>query len=430
MAALLALALLAATALNGAPALGGIPADRIAGVVDDAVILQSELEAAVALVKMQAGPNPPPDSVLYPTLLDQLIANQLLLKEAVRETIEVAIDEVRSELARTLAELKKRFPTEKDFTAALEAEGLTEDQLRARYTDEVRNRLLVQKLLAKKGLNQIYTGPTEVRSFYEQYKDSIAIEPGRAKIAHILFAITPSPAEETAAQQQISEVYSILLQGGDFDVVAQSFSQDPETRSKGGYLGLVKPGDLVPEVDSTLARLATGQTSPPFRSRFGYQILRCDRRTAAGAYVRHILVPVAPSRADSLRVRQLALSIRTRALKGEDFLDLAKKYSVDPDAQTTGGVLGEFLLKGLTPPFDRVVAELDSGAISEPVLSPFGYHLVRIIDKRPERRLGFDEMVPQIRDYLYQLKMKQRLDQLVADIAATTYVEKLPWATR
>lgn len=398
--------------------------DRVVGVVDDAVVLQSELDAAVALFKMQPGITLPPDSVLYSEILNQLIANQLLLKEAKKETVEVSKDEIEGELARTLSSLRERFPTEKEYQQALTAEGLTEEVLKERYTDEIRNRMLVQKLLAKKGLTQIYVSPTEVRSFYDSNKDSLAVEPGRAKLAHILFLITPSPAEETDAQKKISEIYGIVVGGGDFDVVAKSFSEDPATRGKGGYLGLVKPGELVSEVDSMLAQLKSGQVSPPFRSRFGYQIIKCDKRTATGCFVRHILVPVQPSRSDTLRTKRQALSVRERALKGEDFETLAKTYSQDPEAKETGGVLGEFLLKGLTSPFDQVVAELDSGEISEPVLSTFGYHIVKILDKQEERHLAFDEMVPQIRDYLYQAKLKERLEDLISEISKTTYVEK------
>jgi peptidyl-prolyl cis-trans isomerase SurA len=407
-------------------ALVGAAGDRIAGVVDDAVILKSELDAAVAVMKMQPGVIPPPDSVLYPDILNQLIANQLLLKEATKETVDVSKDEIKAELARTIATLKERFPSQKEYTEALQAEGLTEESLQERYTGDVRNRILVQKLLAKKGLTQIYIAPTEVHSFYDKNKDSIAVEPGRAKLAHILFLITPTPAEETAVQKRISEIYGILLGGGDFEVVAQSFSEDPNTKNKGGYLGLVKPGDLVPEVDSILATLKSGQMSAPFRSRFGYQIVKCDKRTKTGCFVRHILIPVAPARADTLRVQRLARSVRERALKGENFQTLAKQYSEDPQAKETDGELGEFLLKGLTAPFDQVVAELDSGEISEPVLSPFGYHIVKILDTKPERHLSYEEMVPQIRDYLYQAKLKERLDDLVAEIAKTTYVEKFP----
>jgi len=397
------------------------PYDRIVAVVGKSPILESDVQEIVKVLKLQ--PLNLTDSLLYEKALDGLIANKLLLNQAERETVEVSPKEVEEELNNAISSMKQRFESEEEFDKALKQEGLTLELLKDRYRSQVENRLIVQRLLAKRGLTDIYISPARVKEFYKENKDSIAVVPGRIKLAHILFLIKPSKSEERRAQQRIAEVYDILLRGGDFEIVAKSFSEDPLTKYKGGYLGKIERGTMIKEIEDILFSLKEGEFSKPFRSKLGYQIVKCERKGEGYIIARHILIKVPVSKGDTLRTKRLALKVREKILKGEDFSKLCKKYSEDPSTKDNGGLIGELPIEALPPSF-KSVAGLDSGQVSLPLLSEYGFHLVKVLEKHPERILSYEEMRDDIRNYLYNQELEKRVEELVKDIRKHTYVER------
>ncbi|MEO0093162.1 MAG: peptidylprolyl isomerase [candidate division WOR-3 bacterium] len=399
-------------------------ADRIVALVGDDIILNSELQTALDFLKLQAGAEFKLDSNLIEQILDRLIEDRLILEEAKRETITVAKSELENEVESNINALIGRFQDRTEFEKALAEEGLTERTLRERYREETRKRLIAQKLLAKKGLTTIYISPSEAKRFYKEKKDSIAFVPGVVTLAHILFRIMPSPSVEVEAQKRSLEIYDILLRGGDFDEVARSFSEDERTRKRGGYLGELKRGELFWTVESTLFALKPGEISPPVRSPMGYQIFQIASRTENSVKASHILIKVPIRRADTLRIQKLAQSVRNKLLAGADFDSMARIHSDDPETKNQGGFLGQFLIKGLTPPFNSVVEKLETGEISEPILSEHGYHILKVIAKEEAKTLTFEELQDKIRNYLYQERFAQKLKDYLERVAARTFIAK------
>lgn len=402
----------------------GAPCDRVVGVVGDSVVLHSQVQLGVELLKLTTRIQAP-DSLLYEEVLDQLLNSQLLLTAAVEETVVVEASEVEAALSSSIEAVKGRFPSEASFDSALAAEGLTREGLKERYREEIHRQLILRRLFEKKGLTEIYIPPSEVRRFYEAHRDSLARDPGWVRLAHILFAIRPSRVREEAAQRRIGEVYKILLGGGEFDVVAESFSEDPKTRDRGGWLGEFRHGELVEEVDRVAFSLSPGEFSPPFRSRFGYQILKCEAREGDRVSLRHILIPVLPSRADTLATRALADSVRKMLLAGEDLAALVKRYSDDPGSRERGGELGVFKLDELPPLFDPVVSNLNPGGVSQPILSEFGFHLVVVLERRDPRIIPYEELKEEVRSWIYEQRLAERVEGLVAELRERVYVERI-----
>ena len=400
------------------------PADRIVAFVGDEIILESELQEALDFVKIQTGPGFMADSNLTHQVLDRLIEDRLILEEAKQETVFVFKAEIEEELENSINALKNRFATIEEFEKALIEEGLSERTLRQRYRDEIRKRLTAQKLLAKKGLTNIYISPSEAKRFYQDKKDSIAYVPGAVALAHILFRINPNPTEEQKAQMRSLEIYDILLRGGDFEEVARSFSEDERTRQRGGFLGELKKGELFEAVESVLFILKPGDISPPVRSPMGYQIFQILSKTKNTVKANHILVKIPITRADTLKVEKLAQTVRKQLLAGAKFDSLAGIYSEDPETREQGGFLGQFLIKGLMPPFNAVVEKMQAEEISQPIRSEHGIHLTKVIAKEEERLLSFEEMQDQIRNYLYQERLATKLKDYLERIAARTFIAK------
>ncbi|MEO0079582.1 MAG: peptidylprolyl isomerase [candidate division WOR-3 bacterium] len=400
------------------------PADSIAATVGDELILESELQQTILFMRIASQDTVTPDSTLRNIVLNRLIDDLLLEEQARRESIVVEQSEVTAEVDENLASLRQRFDDPEEFKAALQAEGLTERTLRQRYEKEIRGRLLARRLLEKEGLTQIYISPAEAERFYNENRDSIARIPAKVTLAHILVAIKPSDSSEMAGRQRASEVLDLLAGGGEFPALARSFSDDPRTAPKGGDWGWVNRDSLAPELVMVTDQLKPGQIAPPFRIPEGYLILKLDDRARSRVRFRTILIRVPITRADTIRARSRAEAVRRKILAGADFDSLARSLSDDPATAESGGYLGDFTLLGLAPPFDRVVAGLDSGQVSEPVLSEHGFHIVLVLDKEPERTLSYLELQDSIRNYLYQEHLTKRLRQYLDRIALTTYIKR------
>jgi peptidyl-prolyl cis-trans isomerase SurA len=398
-------------------------ANRIIAKVGDQIILQSELQEAIDFVRVMNQSNEP-DSVLSAQVLGEMIKNNLLIEQAKKETVEVARSEIDDEVEKNISLLKQKFPTDEQYQEALKKEGITERVLRDRYRDDIRRRLISQRLLAKEGLTNISVTPTEIRQFYNQHKDSIAHQPGQIAIAHILFIIKPSQTEEEAAQKKITEIYDIIARGGDFEEVVKSFSEDNVTKDNGGYLGNVTTNMLQPEVQAAISNLKAGEVSQPFRSRNSYEIIKVLSRKGDKIELSHLMIGVQVTRTDSLQVKKNAQKVRGFLAKGASFDSLAKIYSDDPMTRDSGGYLGEFLLTGLQEPFRGAIEKLPEGSVSEPVLSEHGYHLIKILTRQEDRTLTLLEMQDQIRSYLFDQELKLRLDDYLAKLAARTYIAR------
>jgi peptidyl-prolyl cis-trans isomerase SurA len=401
-------------------------ADRVVGAVDAEPILSSEVEAMVTLVRLET---PFPEAIedsLRLVLLDRLIAQKLIFKKAALDsTIEIDREEIAQSVERQLQAFYAQLDSFPETRAELQEAGLTHDRLRQLLMNQGRFQAIIQQMFASRGKIQPYVSPNEVREYYERHKDSIAVVPGYISMAHIAFSIRPSAAEQARIERKIMEILDILSRGGEFDVLAESFSEDTRTRSRGGSLGWVKRGDLLPEIDSVIFSLSAGRVSPPVPSREGYHLFLVEARSGDKVYVRHILFKQHVTRQDTLRVLELADKIREEIVSGElTFAEAARTYSEDFTTSEQGGFIGEVPLAALTPPFDSVAAIIDSGQVSKPFVSDMGVHLLYAEDKREESVLSFDEMQVQIRNYLAALKQEEWLEDLIAEAQEEFYVEK------
>lgn len=396
------------------------------GVVDAEPILSSEVEAMLTLAWLETPfPEETEDSVRG-VLLDRLIAQKLIFKKAALDsTIEIDREEIAQSVNLRLEAFYAQLDSFPETRAELQESGLTRDRLRQLLVNQGRFQAIVQQMFAAQGKIQPYVSPNEVREYYELHKDSIAVVQGYIRMAHIAFNIRPSAAEQARIERKIADLLDILSRGGDFDVLAESFSEDTRTRSRGGSLGWVKRGDLLPEIDSVIFSLPEGRVSPPVPSREGYHLFLVEARSGDKVYARHILFKQHVTKRDTLRVLELADRIREKIVSGElTFEEAARTYSEDFTTSEQGGFVGEIPLAALTPPFDSVAASIDSGEVSRPFVSDMGVHLLFAADKREERVLSLDEMQVQIRNYLAVLKQEEWLDDLIAEAQEEFYVEK------
>ncbi len=395
-------------------------AEQISAVVGNDVILESEVNEYADFLS-----HDPLAQKMFSNyeelrgyVIGELISRRLLFMEAEFESITVSNEEVQERVKEAIENVKQRFPSEVDFFKALEEQGLTIEELKKKYTESIRTELIMHQLIQKRFATKIMVSPIAVKRFYEENKDSIAVVPGRVKLAHILLAIKPGEEELRGSFQRAMEVYQLLMSGAEFAVVAQEFSEDENSRKTGGMLGRIRKGETLEEFEKVVFSLKPGIVSTPFPSRLGYHIVEVLNKGKDWVLARQILIKVKMTAADTTRCENLANRIREQIRKGADFDSLAKLYSNAAEID-----LGEFFINQFTPPYAEVIKRLEPGDISEPILTPEGFHLLYARDKIPEKILSFQEMRDQIYQYLYQQELQRLYNQLVEELKNKIYVE-------
>jgi peptidyl-prolyl cis-trans isomerase SurA len=397
-------------------------ADQIAAYVGNDIILLSEVQENMSIIandpaamKMFSD-----EQEMYDYIIDQLVSNKLLLMEAEQESIFVEEDDVLPLVDQNIENLKANFPSEGDFYKYLAEQNINLEELKNYYYENLKSRMIMERLISQKFASKIMISPIAVRNFYAENKDSIAVLPGRVKLSHILLPIVPSQEEMLNGFERATDVYKLLLTGGDFSVIAQEFSEDENSRRKGGMLGKIRRGEVIEDFEAIVFDLKPGTVSQPFPTRLGYHIVEVLNKGPDWVLLRQILIKVEISRQDTLRIERQADELRGLVMEGVDFDSLAKQYSKDPNID-----LGEFYIDRLTPPFDEVVKDMDEGAVSEPILTPYGYHLLYVREKVPQRTLSFEELRDQIMQYLYQQEIQEKYGELIDELKQRTFVKKL-----
>ncbi len=404
-----------------------VPAEQVAAYVGDGVILESEVQSYVSYLTNDPSLR---DAFATPDAarqyaLDDLIARKLLMHQAEIDSVEVSDEEIESRLGTMIENLKSNFPSEADFYQELEKANLRLDDLKNHYRENIRTQLILSRLVNKQVVPSITVSPIAIRAFYDEHKDSIAVVPARIKLAHIIVPIRQSETEQKRGFERALEVYKLLMSGGDFGVIAQEFSDDYNSRKSGGMLGKMKKGEALAEFEEKVFALKPGEVSQPFPSRLGFHIVEVLNKGPDWVLARQILIKVDVTKSDTTAAEQVAARVVKLANEGADFDSLAKQYSYAPDVD-----LGEVVVKQLLPPLDAAVKDLGPGQASAPLLTPWGYQVLYVRDKVPEKELSFEEM----RDYIFEYLTRQEQEKIfklyVDELKEKTFVQIFPAPAR
>lgn len=373
-----------ATAQNRTLSDKGVMLDRVAAVVNDGVVLRSELEEQMSLVgeRLKAqGLEMPPADVLRQQVLERLILQELQIQRAQRAGIRVNDEN----LNQALAEVAQRNNIGlAQLPAALAAQGIDYGA----YRETVRREMTIQVLQQRDVIQRINVSPRELEQFLEKQK-SRPSELNEYNLSHILIGVpqeaTPQQLED--ATRRADDVVNRARQGEDFARLAVAYSNS-QTALEGGALGWRRGPEIPTVLADLVVGLKPGEISAPLRTPSGYHIVRLNEVRGADQQVvieqtraRHILLKPTEIQ-DDATVEQRLREVRERILKGEDFAVLAKTLSEDPGSGAEGGDLGWTAPGTFVPEFDAVLASLRENEISEPFRTQFGWHIVQLLGKR------------------------------------------------
>jgi peptidyl-prolyl cis-trans isomerase SurA len=410
---------------------GVVPVDRIVAVVNKEVITATELGEAVAAAQRQLRrqKTPLPErGLLERQMLERLILDKAQLQLARDKGIRV--DELQLDRAVQRVAQNNNMSLA-DFRQALERDGVSFQAWR----EDVREQMLLARVREREVDDRIQVSDTEIDLFLAemQAKPSTRVE---YQLSHILVRVPEqaSPERIEAARARAEKALAEARAGGDFATLAASYSDAPDAL-QGGAVGWRSP-DRLPELfSSALARLQPGAVSEVLRSPAGFHVLRLnDRRGSAlenapvaQTRLRHILIRASESMSEGEAVRRLN-DLRARIVSGAaDFAEMARVHSADATA-ARGGELDWVYPGDTVPEFERAYQELKVGEVSQPVRTPFGYHLIQVLERRsadvsPERRRlqarqalrerkadeSYQEWLRQLRDQIYvELRLEER----------------------
>jgi peptidyl-prolyl cis-trans isomerase SurA len=384
---------LCASLLSAAPAAAqtrdmsstGVALDRVIAIVNDGIVLQSQLDAQSALIAERLrsqGSQLPPADVIRQQVLERLILQEIQVQRAERLGVQVA-DEMLNEALRDVAR-RNNIPFEQ-MPAALEQQGIDYPT----YREEMRREIMLSLLRQRDVFPRIYVSPRELEQALERDASQAGVNT-EFDVSHILLSLP-----ETATSEEMEKVEALAadirrraLAGEDFGQLALAYSKAQSALER-GKLGWRRLGQLPQFIGDLVATMSPGDVSEPVRTPTGFHIVRLDdTRGGEGGpvmveqlHARHILLR--PNEVqDDATTRQRLSAIRDRIIAGEDFGALASVTSEDPGSASRGGDLGWTSPGTFDPAFEEALAGLEQDEISEPFRTQFGWHIVQLLGRR------------------------------------------------
>lgn len=358
--------------------------DRIVAVVNDDVIMLSELQNTMRTISAQIaqrGQTAPAEDVLRKQVLERMIITQLQLQVAQRSGIAVSDDQVNRAI-NNIARQNNMSITQ--FRSTLEGDGFNFESFR----EDMRRNMLVSQVMQRNVNQRITVSEREIDNFLATNRTQRG---GNQQylLQHILISVPDGagPEQIRKAEDKARLLIAELRNGRDFAQAAQSES-DGQNAINGGDLGWRSLGELPSLFTEVAQTLQPGDVSEPIRSASGFHIVRLadvrgdDRRhIVRQTHARHILIRTSEvTSADDAKVRLQQLKLRLEA--GEDFETLARSHSDDRGSAANGGDLGWTSPGDLVGPFEAAMDALQDNQISEPVQTPFGWHIVQVLGRR------------------------------------------------
>ncbi len=363
--------------------------DEIIGAVGDKIILKSEIEAEVEQIKKQAEGPLPPD--IRCEILNQKLAEKLMLHKADLDSVVVDEDRVNTELESRVRRLIAQFGGEKAFE---DYYGKTIAEIKAENRDKIRESMVVEEM-RQKVLKDVKVSPTDVKKYFNSIpEDSLPFYSAEIEVAQIIRMPKVSKQAKEIALMRITEIRERIMQGESFQTLAVLYSDDPGSAAKGGELGFFNRGDMVPEFDAQAFRLKKDTVSKIIETNYGYHILQLIARRGESANVRHILIRAQTTKDDLKQAKELMDSLYYR-MKYDSlpFVNAAKKYSDEEETKSGGGFLRDpqtgstkINVEMLDKSMYLTVEKMKPGEISEPELIrlPDGSQAYRMIYLKSE----------------------------------------------
>jgi len=400
-----------------------VPADRIVAVVNDEVITLGELQIRLVQVQrqLQQQRTPlPPKEVLERQLLERMIADKVQIQFA-REA-GLKIDDVQLDRALTRIAETNRMSLS-DFRTAIERDGIAWPKFR----EEIRSEMLIARIRERETEARATVSEAEIDNYLASADRSAAKE--EFMVSHVLVRVPEqvNPDQLARLRARAEDALAQIRLGTDFGQVAATYSDAPDGLT-GGSLGWRTLDRLPSLFADAVSKLQPGELAPILRSPAGFHILKLIQRRGGSlsgqkiqqTQVRHILIKTGELVSQDEAKRRL-VALKERLDNGADFAELARLHSNDLSA-SKGGDLGWVYPGDTVPEFERAMNALKPGDVSEPVQSPFGWHLIQVQDRRVQD-MSEERQRQVARQALRERKAEEAYEEWLRQLRDRAYVE-------
>lgn len=403
----------------------GVLLDRIAAVVNDGVVLTSQLDEQTEAITerlRQQNTELPPRNVLRRQILERLVVEEIQVQRADKLGIQISDEMLNSALEGVARNNGINFP---DLPQALAQQGIDYRT----YREEVRRQMTLQMLRQRDVIGRINVSPRELEQAMARAKDS-PNQNTEYNVSHILVSVpvTASPEQIAAREARAKEAYDKAKAGEDFAQLALTYS-DSTTNIEGGSLGWRKGSQLPSIVADQVVKMKAGEVCEPIRTPSGFHIFRLNelrggiqQAVVAQVHARHILLTTNELE-DDQTVEQKLNGIRERIVNGhEDFAAIAAVTSQDPGSAADGGDLGWTGPGTFVPEFEKQIAALQDNQISQPFKTQFGWHIVQVLGRR-QHDATEDKMRQQVFAQLRESKAEEETELWLRRLRDEAFVE-------
>jgi len=397
--------------------------DRIVAVVEDDVVLGSELITRLTTVREQMEANdiaPPPNDVLLSQILERLIVESVQLQEASRRGIEID-DESLTQAVGAFAQQNRM--TLDQFREALRRDGIAYGEFR----EQIRREMIITRVQRALVNRRIQISEQDVDAiidspFYE------ALLSDQYRVGHILLEIDENASEETrvVAQSKASDLVGQLRGGAEFGPLAVAHSAGGRAL-EGGDLGWRRAGELPSLFSERVLSMDPGEISEPIKSGRGLHIIKLLEQRGAGmeeqqqTRARHILMQASEIRTENETKSEIE-SVYAALTDGGDFEELAKEYSEDPGSALKGGDLGWSTSTDFVPAFAAMVDSAEIGKITPPFRSKYGWHILQVQERRMED-MSEEALKNKAAQILHNQRFEDELQKWIKEVRDEAYVE-------
>lgn len=396
--------------------------DEIAAVVDNEIILKSELNYQVIQTAAQQKIDPSTPG-LEQKVLNQMIEDKLAYAQAQIDSIQVTDEEVKQRIDYQIQYFEQQYGSQEKVEQLY---GMSLEKIRRALEDPVKKQIMVQKLEEKK-FGDVDASRREVEKFFQTYKDTIGVIPEKVQIAHIFMIPKATEKMKEKYKAKAEAILDSLKHGADFAEMAKKYSEDPGSAAAGGDLGWVGKGVFYPEFEAAAFALKPGELSSVVESPVGFHIIQMIEKRGDKIHVRHILIKIQKGDAADLATIETLSSIRDSIVKGDGtFAEFAKKYSEDKESSPYGGDLGTFYLSQLDQNLLDIVTKLKPGEISFPKRldygkDNYGYHIVLLEKRIAQHQASLDTDYPEIKKLADQYKKQKLYEDWINQLKKTIY---------
>jgi len=403
-----------------------LPVDGVAAIVNDDVILASEVGEEINVRIYQYGPeaiNSIGIANFTAQVLQEMINNRLLLQKADELEIIVSRDDVDPMVEDNINVLKEQYPTDEEFDAMLEQYGMTEKKLRKQYRKNIKEQITIKNLVDIEIMPNIEVDEDDARAYYEIHKSEFDI-PIMVEISEIVVANKVSPETERKAKALAEEVRAKALRGGEFTMLVGQYSAGGNAAA-GGYFNF-SSGETYAELEEAAGLLSPGQVSGPIQLPEGYWIIKLLAKQDDTYKTQVILIPVELTSADIGVARSKAEEAYRELAAGKPFAEVADLYNDDAEFSDTGGYLGKFALWSLKKDFPKITAELETmqpGEYTSVIERTEGFYIMKLEEKAEGESRDYaaarDEVVRELRAE----KLDEEINKYVEELTNESYIK-------